>query len=84
MDITLEEPVGLRRRLSAALLRNRNMTRHAQTSKAPVTDSSHRSNMNSSSAMDSLSTLMIRWHNCGTAQGASVRSNAEQDGVRVD
>ena len=33
------------------------------TSKAPLTDSSHKSIMNSSNAMDSLSTLMRRWHN---------------------
>lgn len=33
----------------------------ARTSRAPLTDSSHRSMMNSSNAMDSLSMLMSRW-----------------------
>jgi hypothetical protein len=34
----------------------------APTSSAPLTDSSQRSMMNSSSAMDSLSILISRWH----------------------
>lgn len=36
-----------------------------------MTDSSHRSKRNSSRAMDSLSTLMIRWHSCGRKNSMS-------------
>lgn len=32
-----------------------------------MTDSSQRSKRNSSNAIDSLSTLTMRWHSCGTA-----------------
>lgn len=37
------------------------------TSSAPLTDSSQRSIINSSNAIDSLSTLMRRWHSLGTS-----------------
>lgn len=42
-----------------------------RTNNAAVTDSSHRSNRNSSSAIDSLSTLMMRWHSCGRKNSIS-------------
>ena len=44
---------------------------HALTSIAPFTDSSHKSMMNSSNAMDSLSTEMTRWHSCGRKNSIS-------------
>lgn len=42
-----------------------------RTNNAAVTDSSHRSNKNSSRAIDSLSTLMMRWHSCGRKNSMS-------------
>lgn len=42
-----------------------------RTNNAAVTDSSHRSSRNSSSAIDSLSTLIIRWHSCGRKNSIS-------------
>lgn len=42
-----------------------------RTRSAAVTDSSHKSRRNSSKAIDSLSTLMIRWHNCGRKNSMS-------------
>jgi hypothetical protein len=42
-----------------------------RTSSAPFTDSSHRSRMNSSRAIDSLSTLIMRWHSCGKKNSIS-------------
>jgi hypothetical protein len=41
------------------------------TSSAPFTDSSHRSRINSSRAIDSLSTLIMRWHSCGRKNSIS-------------
>lgn len=41
------------------------------TSRAPETDSSQRSSRNSSSAMDSLLTLMMRWHSSGRKNSTS-------------
>lgn len=46
-----------------------------RTSSAAVTDSSHRSNKNSSNAIDSLSTLIIRWHSCGRKNSMSSYGN---------
>lgn len=42
-----------------------------RTSNAPLTDSSHRSIMKSSKAMDSLSMDMRRWHSCGRKNSIS-------------
>jgi hypothetical protein len=42
-----------------------------RTNNAAVTDSSHRSSRNSSSAIDSLSTLIMRWHSCGRKNSIS-------------
>jgi hypothetical protein len=41
------------------------------TSRAPLTDSSHKSIMNSSRAMDSLSSEMSRWHSWGRKNSIS-------------
>lgn len=42
-----------------------------RTSRAAVGDSSHRSRRNSSRAMDSLSTLMMRWQSWGRKNSMS-------------
>lgn len=55
VEVRLEEPEGLR-----ALAGGRVDGDWRRTSRAPLTDSSHRSTMNSSRAIDSLSTLMSR------------------------
>lgn len=47
------------------------------TKSAPLTDSSHKSIMNSSRAMDSLSTLMRRWHNLFGVSQAHSRNEGE-------
>jgi hypothetical protein len=46
-------------------------SRRGNTSRAPLTDSSHKSIMNSSRAMDSLSIEMSRWHSCGRKNSIS-------------
>jgi hypothetical protein len=61
VEVCLEQPEGLRDILVPTWASRRHCVR-IPTSSAPFTDSSHRSIMNSSSAMDSLSMLMRRWH----------------------
>lgn len=60
MEVGLEEPKGLRN--LGLEDEGRISYREQHTNRAAVTDSSHRSSRNSSRAMDSLSTLMIKWH----------------------
>lgn len=57
MEVCLEEPESLHWISSQPCVQ-----RAMPTRRAPFTDSSHKSIMNSSSAMDSLLTLMRRWH----------------------
>lgn len=49
----------------------RRFSSRVPTRSAPLTDSSHRSIMNSSNAMDSLSMLMRRWHSLHVADWVS-------------
>jgi hypothetical protein len=63
VQVRLEEPEGLEARVSRD--RQRGRGRGGRTSSAPLTDSSQRSMMNSSRAMDSLSMLMSKWHSWG-------------------
>ena len=63
VQVRLEEPEGLAAGVSRG--RQRGRGRGGRTSSAPLTDSSQRSMMNSSRAMDSLSMLMSRWHSWG-------------------
>lgn len=62
VEICLEKPECLRSVVSSGMGRPARHGHGQRTSRAPLTDSSHRSIMNSSRAMDSLSMLMSRWH----------------------
>lgn len=73
MEVSLEEPKRLEQH-SAICFYILNSA-EARTSKAAVTDSSHRSSRNSSNAIDSLSTLIIRWHNWGRKNSMSSYGN---------
>lgn len=70
VEVGLEQPECLGEGVSGRA-RDDDDDRTVHTSKAPLTDSSHKSTMNSSSAMDSLSMEMSRWHNCGRKNSIS-------------
>jgi hypothetical protein len=70
MEVRLKKPECLEgASISSCSVEGRFSMEH--TSKAPFTDSSHRSKINSSNAMDSLLTLIIKWHNCGKKNSIS-------------
>lgn len=57
VEVSLEQPKGLQSMLARP---RRGHAREQHTNSAAVTDSSHKSNRNSSKAIDSLSILIIR------------------------
>ena len=65
VQVCLEEPEGLWMRVSRPVYASTFLSKH--TNSAPLTDSSHRSIMNSSRAIDSLSMLISRWHSLRVA-----------------
>ena len=69
VEVCLEEPEGLWMRVSRPVYASTFLSKH--TNSAPLTDSSHKSIMNSSKAMDSLSIEMSRWHSCGRKNSIS-------------
>jgi hypothetical protein len=69
VEVGLEEPEGLCEALAMAVEYVGGIG--GRTSNAAVTDSSHKSNKNSSNAIDSLSTLIIKWHSCGRKNSIS-------------
>ena len=70
--ISREDKIGIARMSAVSVRRHCDHARiDKPTSKAALTDSSQRSNINSSSAIDSLLTLIIRWHNCGRKNSIS-------------
>lgn len=74
VEVGLKEPEGLERVSISSDMRRHPAHRSFQcrhTKSAAVTDSSHKSNKNSSRAIDSLSTLIIRWHSCGKKNSIS-------------
>lgn len=60
---------------SSGVMSSRPVGDRLRTNNAAVTDSSHRSSRNSSRAIDSLSTLMMRWHSCGKKNSMSSYGN---------
>ena len=70
VKIGLEEPKSLECRKFVSI-RNSYLQGERHTSRAEFTDSSQRSNMNSSNAMDSLSTDISRWQSCGRKNSSS-------------